>query len=131
MAESSQVATARSAREFLKPPVQEVRTAPSEPNPISQAVTITFRARGDDGRWKTVHALQVNPSDPSDVERVARKDARNRNATFYDKNLRKLTPAQCFEAAIEDETNTIFMKFDGELVMDEETMASIMRDIEL
>lgn len=131
MAESSQAATARSARKLLKPLPQEVRTAPSEPNPISQTVTITFRAQGDDGRWKTVHALQVNPSDPSDVERIARKDARNRNATFYDKNLRKLTPAQCFEAAIEDETNTIFMKFDGELVMDEETMTSIVRDIEL
>jgi hypothetical protein len=78
-----------------------------------------------------VHELQVNPSDPSEVERVARKDARNRNATFYDKNLRKLTPAQCFEAATEDKTNMVFMKFDGELVMDEETMASIARNIEL
>lgn len=136
VAESSQAATARSARKLLKPrivvrPAREVRRVPSEPNPNSQAVTIIFRAQGDDGGWKTVHELQVNPSDPSEVERVARKDARNRNATFYDKNLRKLTPAQCFEAAIEDETNTIFMKFDGELVMDEETMASIARDIEL
>lgn len=131
MPESSQAATARSARNFLTPPAQEVRTASWEANSISQAVTITFRARGEDGRWKTVHSLQVNPSDPSDVERIARKDARNRNATFYDKNLRKLTPAQCFQAAIEDETNTIFMKFDGELVMDEETMASIARDIGL
>jgi hypothetical protein len=134
MAESSQ--TARSARKILKPhivvrPAQEVRRAPPAPNPSSQAVTITFRARGDDGGWKTIHELQVNPSDPSEVERVARKDARNRNATFYDKDLRKLTPAQCFEAAIEDETNTIFMEFDGELVVDEETMASIARDIEL
>ncbi|KAF4210314.1 hypothetical protein CNMCM5878_004631 [Aspergillus fumigatiaffinis] len=136
MAESSQAATARSARKILKPrivvrPAQEARRGPSAPNPNSQTVTITFRARGDDGGWKTVHELQVNPSDPSEVERVARKDARNRNATFYDKNLRKLTPAQCFEAAIEDETNTIFMKFDGELAMDEETMVSIARDIEL
>lgn len=136
VAESSQAATARSARKLLKPrivvrPAREVRRVPSEPTPNSQAVTIIFRAQGDDGGWKTVHELQVNPSDPSEVERVARKDARNRNATFYDKNLRKLTPAQCFEAAIEDETNTIFMKFDGELVMDEETMASIARDIEL
>ncbi|GFF96384.1 hypothetical protein IFM53868_08512 [Aspergillus udagawae] len=130
-AQPSQAATARSDRKIFKPPAQEVLTAPSEPNPISQAVTITFRARGDDGRWKTVHELQVNPSDPSDVERIARKDARNRNATFYDKNLRKLTPAQCFEAAIEDGTNTIFMQFDGELVMDEETMESIVRIIEL
>jgi hypothetical protein len=136
VAESSQAATARSARKLLKPrivvrPAREVRRVPSEPTPNSQAVTIIFRAQGNDGGWKTVHELQVNPSDPSEVERVARKDARNRNATFYDKNLRKLTPAQCFEAAIEDETNTIFMKFDGELVMDEETMASIARDIEL
>ncbi|EAW20712.1 uncharacterized protein NFIA_112360 [Aspergillus fischeri NRRL 181] len=136
MAESSQAATARSARKILKPhivvrPAREVRRAPSAPNPNSQAVMITFRAPGDDGGWKTVHELQVNPSDPSEVERVARKDARNQNATFYDKDLRKLTPAQCFEAAIEDETNTIFMEFDGELVVDEETMASIARDIEL
>lgn len=50
---------------------------------------------------------------------------------FYDKDLRKLTLAQCFEAAIKDETNTIFMEFDGELVVDEKTMASIARDIEL
>jgi hypothetical protein len=135
MAESSQAATARSARKILKPqivvrPAREVRRAPAAPNSNSQAVTITFRARGDDGGWKTVHELQVNLSDPSEVDRVARKDERNRNATFYDKDLRKLTPAQCFEAAIEDETNKIFMEFDGELVVDEETMASIARDIE-
>jgi hypothetical protein len=136
MAELSQATTARSARKILKPhiivqPAWEVHRAPSAPCPNSQAVTITFRAWGDDGGWKTVHKLQVNPSDPSEVEWVARKDARNQNATFYDKNLRKLTPAQCFEAAIEDKTNTIFMKFKGELVMDEETMASIAQDIEL
>jgi hypothetical protein len=136
LADSSTAVTPRIARKILKPrivvrPAREVRRTPSKPNPNSQPVTINFRAQEGDGRWKTVHELQVDPLDPSEVERVARKDARNRNATFYDKNLRKLTPAQCFEAAIEDETNTIFMKFDGELVMDEETMASISRDIEL
>ncbi|KAI2835487.1 hypothetical protein CBS11350_10013 [Aspergillus niger] len=134
--ESSQAARARSTRKLLKPrivirPAREVRRVPLEPTSNSQSVTIIFRAQGDDGKWKTVHELHVNPSDPSEVERVARKEARNRNATFYDKNLRKLTPAQCFEAAIEDEINTIFIKFGGELVMDEETMASIARDIEL
>jgi hypothetical protein len=136
VAESSQAATVRSARKILKPhivvrPARGFRRPPSGATPNSQAVTIIFRAQGDDGGWKTVHELQVNPSDPSEVERVARKDARNRNATFYDKNLRKLTPAQCFEAATEDKTNMVFMKFDGELVMDEETMASIARNIEL
>ncbi|KAF7588664.1 hypothetical protein BBP40_005415 [Aspergillus hancockii] len=136
LAGSSPAVTPRIARRILKPrivvrPARGVRRTPSKPNPNLQAVTINFRAQEGDRRWKTVHELQVNPSDPSEVERVARKDARDRNATFYDKNLRQLTPAQCFKAAIEDETSTIFMKFEGELVMDEETMVSIARDIEL
>jgi hypothetical protein len=73
----------------------------------------------------------VDHSDPSVVERVARKDARNRQATFYDRNLRRLTPAQCFEAAIEGGSNTIFMQLHGELTIDEETIESISRDLEL
>ncbi|KAE8130756.1 hypothetical protein BDV38DRAFT_276525 [Aspergillus pseudotamarii] len=80
---------------------------------------------------RTAHEVVVDRSDPSQVERVARKEARNRQATFYDKNLRLLTPAQCFKAAIEDDTNTIFMHFGGELAMDEDTMRSIARDVEL
>ncbi|KAL6229360.1 hypothetical protein BDW75DRAFT_225207 [Aspergillus navahoensis] len=78
----------------------------------------------------TAHEVVVD-SDPSVVERVARKEARNRQATFYDKNLRKLTPAQCFDAAIEDESNKIFMQIGGELAMDEHTMRSIAREVEL
>lgn len=70
-------------------------------------------------------------SNSSQVEQLARKEARDRQATFYDKNLRKLTPAQCFEAAIEDDTNTIFMNFGGELAMDEDTIRSIAREVEL
>jgi hypothetical protein len=62
---------------------------------------------------------------------VARKEARNRQATFYDKNGRKLTPAQCFEAAIEDGSNMIFMHLGGDLAMDEDTMRSIAREAEL
>jgi hypothetical protein len=65
------------------------------------------------------------------VERVAQKDVRNQNTTFYDKNLHKLTPAQCFQAIIKDETNIIFMKFNGELMMDKEIIVSIAWDIEL
>ena len=70
-------------------------------------------------------------SNRSQVEQLARKEARDRQATFYDKNLRKLTPTQCFEAAIEDDTNTIFMNFEGELTMDEDTIRSIAREVEL
>ncbi|UDD63780.1 hypothetical protein AFCA_011040 [Aspergillus flavus] len=79
----------------------------------TQPVTIVFRVRENDGRWKTAHEVVVDRSDPSQAERVARKEARNRQATFYDKNLRLLTPGQCFKAAIEDDANTIFMHFGG------------------
>jgi hypothetical protein len=73
----------------------------------------------------------IEGPDPLEVERVARKEARNRQAMFYDKNGRKLTPAQCFEAAIEDRSNMIFMQLGGDLAMDEDTMRSIAREAEL
>lgn len=80
---------------------QDVRPRQAEATP--QPVTIVFRVRETDGRWKTAHVVVVDRSDPSLVERVARKEARNRQATFYDKNLRLLTPAQCFKAATKKE----------------------------
>jgi hypothetical protein len=110
-------------------PRQDVR--PNRAEADSQPVTVVFCARENNGHWKTVHEVLVDRIDPSQVERVARKEARNRQATFYDKNLRKLTPAQCFEAAIEDDTNKIFMNFGGELAVDEETIESIAREAEL
>ncbi|KAL4780123.1 hypothetical protein BJX76DRAFT_361131, partial [Aspergillus varians] len=132
---TTQSETKQSSRKKLTPrvvarPARGVR--PSQTGANSQPVTIVFRAREENGKWRTVHEVLVaNQSDPSEVERVARKDARNQQATFYDKNLRKLTPAQCFEAAIEDETNMIFMQVGGELAMDEDTMKSIAAELEL
>ncbi|KAL2848991.1 hypothetical protein BJX68DRAFT_276174 [Aspergillus pseudodeflectus] len=79
---------------------------------------------------RTAHEVVVDRSDPSQVERVAKKEARNRQATFYDKNLRVLTPAQCYEAAIEDDTNMVFMHFAGDPEMDEDTIRSIAREVE-
>lgn len=131
----TQSETERPSRRILMPriverPAQDVQ--PSRAAVNSQPVMIVFRARENNGHWKTAHeVVVVDWSDPSEVERVARKEARNRQATFYDKNLRKLTPAQCFEAAIADETNTIFMQSGGELMIDEDTMRSIARELEL
>ncbi|KAL4864153.1 hypothetical protein BDV12DRAFT_201386 [Aspergillus spectabilis] len=110
-------------------PPQEVR--PNQVEAGSQPVTILFRIRDRYGRWKTAYEVLVDRSDPSQVERVARKEARNHPATFYDKNLRKLTPAQCFEGAIEDGTNMIFMNLEGELAINEDTPRSIAEDVEL
>ncbi|KAF4763054.1 hypothetical protein N7455_003820 [Penicillium solitum] len=95
------------------------------------AVTIMFRARDEHGDWnRLVHQMVVDPSDPSPVGRMASKNARERQATFYDQNLRQVPPGQCFDAAIEDGTNTIFMTFGDDLVVSEEAVNSIARVIE-
>ncbi|KAL6229243.1 hypothetical protein BDW75DRAFT_235352 [Aspergillus navahoensis] len=86
---------------------QDVR--PNRVEADSQPVTILFRIRDRNGRWETAHEVLVDRADP------------NRQATFYD-NLRKLTPAECFEGAIEDDTNTIFLDLKGELAINEDTL---------
>ena len=105
----------------------EAAGAPTRPS----AVTIMFRARDEHGEWnRLVHQMVVDPSDPSPVERMAAKNARVRQATFYDQNLRQVPPAQCFDAAIEDGTNTVFVTFGDDLVVSEETMESVTRALQ-
>lgn len=71
--------------------------------------------------------LIIDQSDPSPLERVAKKDAQNRKAIFYDRSIRTIPPTQRFNAAIEDGTNTIFIAFGDELAVDEEAVASVSR----
>lgn len=98
------------------------------PGAAFESVRIIFKARSGSGEWDTiVHELVVDQSDPSPVKRMAKKDARNRKAIFYDKSLRTIPPTQCFDAAIEDGTNTIFIAFGDELAVDEEAAASVSR----
>ncbi|KAJ6018994.1 hypothetical protein N7522_001061 [Penicillium canescens] len=95
------------------------------------AVTIMFRARDEHGDWnRLVHHMVVDLSDPTPVERMASKNARAHKATFYDQNLRQVPPRQCFDAAIEDGTNTIFMTFGDDLVVSEEAVNSITRALQ-
>ncbi|OJD16124.1 hypothetical protein AJ78_03704 [Emergomyces pasteurianus Ep9510] len=96
----------------------------------ARTVTIIFKAR-EKGKWIDTYKMTINPSEPSDrsmVERMAKKDARNRQATFYDKNLKLITPAQCLDTAIKDEINIIFMAFSRVLNVDEEMMTSVSQD---
>lgn len=73
-----------------------------------EVTKIIFKARNKHGeREKVVHELVVDPSDLSSVERVAIKDAQNQKPTVYDKDLGIITPAQCFNSAIEDGINNI------------------------
>ncbi|PYH60299.1 uncharacterized protein BO96DRAFT_497933 [Aspergillus niger CBS 101883] len=58
--------------------------------------------------WKRSDRLRVDPSDPSPVERIARKYSW-KNYSLYDRNLQSLSPAQCYRAATVDGNNAIFL----------------------
>jgi len=92
-------------------------------------ITIIFKSR-EKGQWREVDRLIVDQSDPFHVERVARRYARDNHTTFYDKKLRKITPAQCFRAATEDGTNTIFMKHGSELTVTRAIVASVSESLD-
>ncbi|KAJ5643587.1 uncharacterized protein N7484_006094 [Penicillium longicatenatum] len=92
-------------------------------------VTIVFRGQDEKGEWShIIHTMEVDPSDPSAVQRMAEKNARRRNAVFYDRALRQVHPSECFKAAVEDgANNTVFVKFGDPLVVNEEALNSIAR----
>ena len=94
-----------------------------------QKVRIIFRGRDSQGGWDhVIHQITVNPSDPVPVEAFAREKAKEEvPVTFYDQNLRAIAPAQCFDAAVQDGTNTIFVAYGPELVRNEENMDSVSR----
>ncbi|KAL5335663.1 hypothetical protein BJX70DRAFT_374791 [Aspergillus crustosus] len=58
--------------------------------------------------WRQSDHFQVDPLDPSPVERLARKYTW-KNYSPYDQNLQSLSPAQCYRAATIDGSNTIFV----------------------
>jgi hypothetical protein len=61
---------------------------------------------------------------------MAAKQARAHKATYYDQNLRQVPPGQCFDAAIEDGTNTLFMTFGDDLTVSEATVDSITQALQ-
>ena len=90
-------------------------------------VMIMFCACNENSKWDhVVHQMVVNLSDLSPVEWMAKKNVCKCNATFYNWKLHMLAPMQCFDAAIEDGTKTIFVTFGNKLAVDEETMESVM-----
>jgi hypothetical protein len=64
--------------------------APQPPPGFVEIFFWTFE-RGD---WRQSDCLSVDPSDPSLVERVAKKYTR-KNYSLYDLQLQSLSPAQC------------------------------------
>ena len=73
--------------------------------------------------WRIAHALDVDPTDPSKVKRVAVKYMRKR-IRLFDSELNILTPRDCFESAIADGKDTILMIPEDEIDISEELETS-------
>jgi hypothetical protein len=72
-------------------------------------VWIKFKIR-DRGGWRVIQDLEVDPSDPVEVKRIAMKYMRKgARMHIFDTNLRMLTPQKCFEDVTADGTNTILL----------------------
>jgi hypothetical protein len=71
------------------------------------SIRITYYVQ-ERGVWRTSHTLDVDPSDPTEVERVAVKYMRKR-IRLFDTELNILTARDCFEAATTDGRNIILL----------------------
>ncbi|KAG9241126.1 hypothetical protein BJ878DRAFT_558879 [Calycina marina] len=89
---------------------QELHQAPDEQLqvfPAPSTVRIEFKI-DERGIWRTVRSLLVDISDPSEVERVAKKYMR-KGIRPFDSSGNVLVPRTCFQAATADGSNTILL----------------------
>ncbi|KAL4889154.1 hypothetical protein BDV59DRAFT_205428 [Aspergillus ambiguus] len=136
--ESSRVASSPPRRGDSSNPSHSARADDipqvGETHPPSGHVQITFW-NYEREEFKLSDLLQVDPSDPSQVERVAKKYIW-KSYRLYDKNMKSLGPAQCYRAATLDGSNAIFiiseheqekLAADGRFVNDERMLSLASR----
>jgi hypothetical protein len=75
--------------------------------PLSEYVEVTFWSYERED-WRLSDQLEVDPSDPSPVGRVAKSYTR-KGYSLYDKSMQSLSPAQSYRAATIDGNNAIFI----------------------
>ena len=85
-------------------------------------IRITYKVRERDV-WRIAHVLDVDPSDPSEVERVAVKYMR-KHIRLFDTELNILTSRDCFEGATISGKTTILPIPEKEIDISEELEAS-------
>ena len=107
----------------------DAQADPRHPCEENSKVPIVFRERDADGGFKEVH-MMVDPSDPAPVVNFSKDLARKQEATFYDQNLRQIAPGMCFEAAIQSDTNTVFVAIGRNFSASEENMKFVSRALE-
>lgn len=103
-------------------------------SPAAALVELSFWSF-ERGEWKQSDRLRVDASDPSPVERIARKYSW-KNYSLYDRNLQSLSPAQCYRAATVDGNNAIFLiseheeqrlAAEGRLIKDRQLLSLVSR----
>jgi len=87
-------------------------------------IRINFKFR-EEGFWKDASFLTIDPFDPSEVERVAKKKIREK-IRLFDTELRMLTPQECYQAVMIDGTYTILLIRESEIYIDDELQISAM-----
>jgi hypothetical protein len=85
--------------------------------------------------WRLSDFPEVDPLDPSPVERVAKKYTR-KGYSLYDKNMQSLNPAQCYRSATINGNNAIFvisvheeerLAADGRFINDKKILSLVSR----
>ena len=89
--------------------LQEVPPSPSK-------IRIEFKIREGEV-WRTERSLLVDPSEPSEVERVAKKYTR-KGIRPFDTSLNLLVPRHCFQTVTTNGTNTVLLIKDDGLHVD-------------
>ncbi|KAF2672902.1 hypothetical protein BT63DRAFT_450931, partial [Microthyrium microscopicum] len=77
--------------------------------PTQRPVDIHFKIR-DHGKWRLLQTLSVDPSDTSELERFVVKYMRKHEPIYtYTKDERMVKVGTCFEDAIADGENTLYL----------------------
>jgi hypothetical protein len=90
--------------------------------PVSGLVRIRFVTKEND-TWRGVQTLWVNPSNPSNVSRVAKESLRQ-GLRLLDTNMQLLAADDCFRAVTADGTNTIILIPQKKLNIDDHLLDS-------
>lgn len=91
---------------------------------MQQEVDIQFKMK-EHGIWKPVHTLSVNPADTLELQRLVIKYMRKKEPIYpYTKDMRMVKVGTCFEDAIADGENTLYLIPAGEDVDGSETYAA-------
>ncbi|KAL4936127.1 hypothetical protein BDV06DRAFT_228182 [Aspergillus oleicola] len=94
-------------------------------------VIVTFRV-WEKGEWRITDKKVVKSDSPLEAQMIADLYARDhdRNARFYDWQLRKVAVGECVRAAIDDGSFTILMSFGRDLVVTRYLLKSVKQLME-